>query len=425
MQIVNQPARENWATLLRRPAQDFSQLESSVGAIMQTVKEQGDNALREYSKRFDGIDLVDFKVAKEALTAALKELAPELRAALDVAYDNIARFHRSQIQEPVRVATMPGVTCWRKNVGIERVGLYVPGGTAPLFSTVLMLAIPAKLAGCKRIVMCSPPAKNGSIHPATLAAAALCGIDEVYTIGGAQAIAALTYGTQSVPKVDKLFGPGNAFVTVAKQLATKAGLAIDMPAGPSEVLVCAGENAKPAYLAADLLSQAEHGADSQVVLLCFSEEMAQKTVAEVKQQLATLPRREMATKSIENSIVVILNDRTTAAELINAYAPEHLILSMDDALDFSDQIINAGSIFLGHLTAESMGDYASGTNHTLPTYGYARQYSGVSLDSFVKKITYQEVDRQGLKLLGPHVITMARAEGLEAHALAVEKRLKD
>ncbi|PHI18339.1 histidinol dehydrogenase [Lewinellaceae bacterium SD302] len=423
MKITNQPDRSQWATLLQRPAQNFRQLEDGVSTIMESVRDGGDATIRELTNRFDGVDVLASKVAVSDLKQEKETLSDELLTAIKVAAENIERFHRSQIQEPVKVATMPGVTCWRKSVGIEKVGLYVPGGTAPLFSTVLMLAIPARLAGCKEIILCSPPGKDGKIHPATLAAADFCGVTEVFTVGGAQAIAAMTYGTGTIPRVDKLFGPGNAYVTVAKQLAVAEGLAIDMPAGPSEVLVCADKNATPAFVAADLLSQAEHGADSQVVLVCFSQQQAEAIVAEVETQLTALPRRKMAAQSIANSLAVVIDNEATATDLINAYAPEHLILSMDDALEFSEGIINAGSVFLGHLTAESMGDYASGTNHTLPTYGYARQYSGVSLDSFVKKITYQQVTRKGLENLGPHVITMARAEGLEAHALAVEKRM--
>lgn len=425
MKIVIQPEPGTWSALLRRPARDFKSLETDVRAIMTAVREGGDSALRRLTQQFDGVDILTSEVAKSELEAATASLSPSLLAALRVAIENIRRFHRSQIQEPVRVETSPGVVCWRRGVGIERVGLYVPGGSAPLFSSVLMLAIPAKLAGCRQIVMCSPPGPDGRIHSATLAAADLCGVDRVFTVGGAQAIAAMTYGTSTVPACDKIFGPGNAYVTVAKQLAVEEGLAIDLPAGPSEVLVCADEAANPSHVATDLLSQAEHGPDSQVILVCFSEQLAHRIVAELETQLSTLPRRELAAQSIANSRAIVVTNRSQAAEIINAYAPEHLILSMNDALEFSDRIRHAGSVFLGHLAAESLGDYASGTNHTLPTYGYARQYSGVSLDSFQRKITYQQVSPRGLRSLGPHVVTMARAEGLEAHALAVENRLRD
>lgn len=425
MKLVINPKPSEWSALLQRPAQDFKSLENSVTAIMETVKTGGDAAIRSLTARYDGVDILTSEVAMSDIEAAAATVAPKLRKAIELAYDNISRFHRSQLQEPVKIRTMPGVVCWRKSVAIEKVGLYIPGGTAPLFSTVLMLAIPAQLAGCKEIIMCSPPNANGCISPATSLAAKICGVDRVFAVGGAQAIAAMTFGTASIPKVDKLFGPGNAYVTVAKQLAVAEGLAIDMPAGPSEVLVCADEAANPVFVAADLLSQAEHGTDSQVVLVCFNERKAKEILLEVEKQLATLPRREMAQKSIANSLAIVVNKKSTAIDLVNTYAPEHLILSMDNALTFSEGIINAGSVFLGHLTAESMGDYASGTNHTLPTYGYAKQYSGVSLDSFVKKITYQSVDKIGLEQLGPHVIEMARAEGLEAHALAIEKRLNN
>lgn len=424
MKIVQQPKPDQWAELLKRPAKDFRALEASVGAVMQDVKQRGDEALRAYTAQFDGVEILDFKVAKSELEAALEAITPELRSAIELAIDNVARFHRAQITEPVMVQTMPGVTCWRKSVAIDKVGLYIPGGTAPLFSTVVMLAIPAKLAGCKEIILCSPPNKEGNIHPAILAAAQLCGVTQVFKLGGTQAIAAMTFGTATVPAVYKLFGPGNTYVTVAKQLAVNEGLAIDMPAGPSEVLVCADEGANPIFVAADLLSQAEHGADSQVILVAFTKKKAESILVEVEKQLAFLPRRKLAAQSIANSLAIVVKDEKEAAAIINTYAPEHLILSMANAREFSNHITNAGSVFLGYLTPESVGDYASGTNHTLPTYGYAKQYSGVSLDSFVKKITYQELTAEGIKNLGPSVMTMAAAEELEAHRLAVELRLK-
>ncbi len=425
MKIVVNPPMADWASLLQRPAKDFRALEASVGEIMQTVRQKGDTALREYTARFDGVVLEQFKVPETALKEAVAQLTAPLKAAMTTAITNIERFHRSQLSEVVKIATMPGVVCWRKSVGIDKVGLYIPGGSAPLFSSVLMLAIPAKLAACSQIVLCSPPTAGGQIHPSILAAAQLCGITEVYAVGGAQAIAAMTFGTESIPAVYKIFGPGNAYVTVAKQLAVQEGLAIDMPAGPSEVLVLADAGARADFVAIDLLSQAEHGPDSQVVLLTYSEAQAQTILAALERLLKQLPRREMTAQSIANSLTVVVQDEAAAAAFINAYAPEHLILSMENALAFSEQIRNAGSVFLGYYTPESVGDYASGTNHTLPTYGYARQYSGVSVDSFVKKITFQSLSREGLQNIGPAVMEMAAAEQLDAHRLAVALRLAD
>ncbi|MGB3548817.1 MAG: histidinol dehydrogenase [Saprospiraceae bacterium] len=425
MQIVLHPDRADWVELLRRPAKDIVALEAPVRATLQAVAQRGDAALRELTARFDGVELTDLRVPSEQLLAAEDQLGDELKDAIRLAYENIKTFHAAQVRPVEVVATMPGVNCWRRQVAIDRVGLYIPGGTAPLFSTVLMLAVPALLAGCKQIVLCSPPTHGGGIHPAVLWTAQLCGITDIFQLGGAQAIAALAYGTESVPPVDKIFGPGNAYVTVAKQLVSQGGPAIDMPAGPSEVLVCADAAARPAFVAADLLSQAEHGPDSQVILVCFAEEQAHAIVAETERQLAVLPRREAAAASMANSRAFVVADRGSAADLINAYAPEHLILAMNDARSFSEKITNAGSVFLGHFTPESVGDYASGTNHTLPTYGYARSYSGVSLDSFVKQITYQEVSREGLEKLGPSVMTMAEAEQLSGHARAVAVRLEE
>ncbi|MEM8582759.1 MAG: histidinol dehydrogenase [Bacteroidota bacterium] len=424
MTIVENPAPETWESLLARPAKDLSQLQDGVRAIMQTVRSGGDADLRKYTKKYDGVELGDIMVDPKLIASAGESLSDELKQAIQIAKSNIEAFHRAQITEPKVIETMPGVRCWRKQVGIERVGLYVPGGSAPLFSSVLMLAIPATIAGCREIVLCTPPQANGRVHDAILYACALCGLTQVAAIGGAQAIAALTFGTESVPKVDKIFGPGNAYVTVAKQLAQLEGLAIDMPAGPSEVLVIADDEADPQFMAADLLSQAEHGPDSQVVYVGRSRPHTEAVVAAVHEQLSTLPRRDAAAQSIANSTAVIVKNDEAAAALINVYAPEHLIIARRDAKAFSAHIQNAGSVFLGYLTAESMGDYASGTNHTLPTNGYARQYSGVSLDSFCRQMTFQEVDEQGLQNLGPAVMTMARAEGLEAHAMAVEKRIE-
>lgn len=424
MKIYNNPPRSSWPGLLQRPAKDLSNLRGPVAEIMQTVKTGGDAALRDFTARFDKVDLTDLAVDAATIAAAGDQLTPELRAAIGTARRNIETFHLAQRTKVTEIQTMPGVTCWRESRGIDKVGLYIPGGTAPLFSTVLMLAVPARIAGCGEVVLCSPPNREtGEIHPAVLYAADLCGVTKIFRLGGAQAIAAMAYGTESVPAVYKLFGPGNAYVTVAKQLAQLDGLAIDMPAGPSEVLVGADAGAKAAWVAADLLAQAEHGADSQVVLVVATEEQAGEVKAEVEHQLAELPRRKMAGASISNSLILVLPDRQDQLDYINAYAPEHLILSMENARLFAAEVQNAGSVFLGYHTPESVGDYASGTNHTLPTYGYARNYSGVSLDSFVTKITFQELTEAGLHNLGPAVEVMAEAEELKAHANAVRLRL--
>ncbi len=426
MKIYNNPTRVDWSALTQRPAKDLSSLRAPVSEIMQSVKVGGDATLRELTARYDKVELEDLAVGPETMAAASEKLTQELREAIRLAKQNVEVFHRSQQTEKLEIETMPGVTCWREARGIERVGLYIPGGTAPLFSTVLMLAVPAMIAGCGEVVLCSPPSREtGEIHPAVLYAAKLCGVTKVFRIGGAQAIAAMAYGTESVPAVYKLFGPGNAYVTVAKQLAQLDGLAIDMPAGPSEVLVGADAGAKSGWIAADLLAQAEHGADSQVVLVVDNEKQAKEVSSEVERQLEDLPRKEMAAASIANSLILVLPDLQDQLDYINAYAPEHLILSMANARDFAEGIQNAGSIFLGYHTPESVGDYASGTNHTLPTYGYARNYSGVSLDSFVKKITFQELTVAGLRGLGPAVEVMAEAEELRGHARAVSVRLAD
>lgn len=426
MKIYNNPPRSAWTELLQRPAKDLSSLRGSVSDIMQSVREGGDATLRELTARFDKVELKELAVDAATIAQAGDQLSPELRRAIEIAKNNIETFHATQQTEPAETETMPGVRCWRESRGIDKVGLYVPGGTAPLFSTVLMLAVPAQLAGCKEIVLCSPPNREtGEIHPAVLFAAGLCGVTKVFRLGGAQAIAAMAYGTESVPAVYKLFGPGNAYVTVAKQLAQLDGLAIDMPAGPSEVLVGADAGAKESWIAADLLAQAEHGPDSQVVLVVASVGQGEAVKAEVERQLADLPRRELAARSIANSLIIVLPEEEDQLAYINAYAPEHLILCMANARAFARGITNAGSIFLGYHTPESVGDYASGTNHTLPTYGYARNYSGVSLDSFVKKITFQELSEEGLQLLGPEVVVMAEAEELRAHADAVRVRLGD
>ncbi|CAH0998917.1 Histidinol dehydrogenase [Neolewinella maritima] len=419
------PNPGEWDALTRRPAQDLSKLEATVRAVMQRVQQEGDAALRDYTARFDGVELDDFAVGAEAVQAAADQVPEQLKQAIQTAKRNVETFHRAQQTSVREVETMPGVRCWREARAIDKVGLYIPGGTAPLFSTVLMLAVPAQIAGCREVVLCSPPDKEGNIHPAILYTAQLCGVTKIFRLGGSQAIAAMTYGTATVPKVYKLFGPGNAYVTVAKQLAQLQGLAIDMPAGPSEVLVCADAGARSSHVAADLLSQAEHGHDSQVVLVTDSEEKAKDVWLQVQAQLQQLPRKALASQSLDNSMALVFPDWDDAAGYVNHYAPEHLILSMADARAFAGKIRNAGSIFLGYHTPESVGDYASGTNHTLPTYGYANQYSGVSLDSFVKQITFQELTREGLQLLGPTVEVMAEAEELIAHRDAVRLRLLD
>ncbi|MEM9931391.1 MAG: histidinol dehydrogenase, partial [Bacteroidota bacterium] len=396
MQYYNEPILEQWPALLARPTFDQRELMAKVRPIMEDVQRSGDDALRRYTQQFDGLTLSALTLNNSAPIA----LAPDLVAAIQQAYDNIYAFHAAQQQDKLEVETMPGVVCERRSVPIQRVGLYIPGGTAPLISTTLMLGVPAQIAGCSQTVLCTPANAEGGIHPAIRFAAQLCGIQTLVPVGGAQAIAALAYGTESVPQVDKIFGPGNQYVTAAKQLAALEGVAIDLPAGPSEVLVYADHTADPAFVAADLLSQAEHGADSQVVLVTTQEQIAKTVQEAVDQQLATLPRRELAAKALLHSRSIVLSDPQLALDFINAYAAEHLILAITDAEAVADKITQAGSVFLGHYTPESVGDYASGTNHTLPTNGYARAYSGVSLDAFVKKITFQRLTQNGLQALG-------------------------
>lgn len=412
-------------SLLARPALAAANLEATVAQILQEVRQRGDAAVQEYTLRFDKVAVDQLEVSAIELAEAEASLDPALKTAIQTAKANIETFHAAQQSYPEVIETMPGVFCWRKNVGIDKVGLYIPGGTAPLFSTVLMLGVPAKLAGCKEIVLCSPPGADGKIHPAILFAAKTVGVTRIFKAGGVQAIGAMAYGTESIPQVYKIFGPGNQYVTAAKQLVSREKVAIDMPAGPSEVLVCADETANPAFVAADLLAQAEHGIDSQVVVLAFSADLLQAVLQEVENQVALLPRAEITRRALENSVAVLVNTRAEALELINDYAPEHLILAMHNADDFAEQVQNAGSVFIGNYTPESVGDYASGTNHTLPTNGYARAYSGVSLDSFVKKITFQRLTPQGLKNIGPTVETMAIAEELVAHQRAVSIRLEE
>ncbi len=423
MKTYIRPAASKWDAILRRPALDTADLDATVSDILNDVRRRGDAAVLEYTQRFDGVELPALRVSEAEIEAAEAALDEPLREAIRTAQANIERFHRAQYETPEVIETMPGVKCWRKSVPIERVGLYVPGGTAPLFSTVLMLGIPAVIAGCGEIVLCSPPRRDGSLHPAILYTARQIGIGKIFKMGGVQAVGALAYGTGSVPPVYKIFGPGNQYVTAAKQHVSREGIAIDMPAGPSEVLVCIDESAQPAFAAADLLSQAEHGIDSQVVLVAFDEAAVEAVQREVERQLAELPRRDIARQALANSSAIVVRDRAEAVALINAYAPEHLILSVEDAEEMAEQVTNAGSVFLGNYTPESVGDYASGTNHTLPTNGFARSFSGVSLDSFVKKITFQRLTQRGLQLLGPAVERMAEAEELAAHQRAVSIRL--
>jgi histidinol dehydrogenase len=425
IKTIKYPSKEDWQEMIKRPVAETISLEKTVKKILEKVKAKGDKAVRKYTKEFDGVSLKKPEISKKEIIAAEKLLSQELKNAIQQAKANIEKFHIAQIEVVKTIETMPGIKCWRKSVGIEKVGIYVPGGTAPLFSTVLMLAIPASIAGCKEIILCTPPSKDGSVHPAILYAANLCGVTRIFKAGGVQAIAAMAYGTESVPKVFKIFGPGNQYVTSAKQLIQKDGVAIDMPAGPSEVLVIADDTCIPEFVAADLLSQAEHGADSQVILLTTSETIAEKVQDCIKSQLSELPRKEIAGKALANSKIILLNSIDEAIELSNLYAPEHLILSCSDAEELTSKIISAGSVFIGNYSPESVGDYASGTNHTLPTNGYAAMYSGVSVDSFVKKITVQQLSKQGLENIGNTVMQMAAAEGLAAHKNAVAIRIKE
>jgi histidinol dehydrogenase len=423
MKIYKNLSPSDYKTVLQRPALDTTILFDSVKNILTDIKENGDAAVKNYALKFDKLDLTDFLVSEKEIQDAENQLDTQLKKAILVAKSNIERFHEKQKSAVEVIETMQGVKCWRKSVGIEKVGLYIPGGTAPLFSTVLMLGVPAQLAGCREIVLCSPPT-GGNIHPAVLYAAKVVGVTKIFKLGGVQAIGAMAYGTETVPQVYKIFGPGNQYVTAAKQLVNTEGVAIDMPAGPSEVMVIADETANPIFVAADLLSQAEHGADSQVVLLAKSENFMNRVLQEIDNQLLTLPRMDYAQKALDNSVAIVVENDDEAMTISNHYAPEHLILSVENADEIAAKVINAGSVFIGHLTPESVGDYASGTNHTLPTNGHAKAYSGVSLDSFVKKITFQRLNSEGLKNLGQTVVTMAEAEQLKAHARAVEVRLE-
>lgn len=424
MKVYKNPAQSDWSKILSRPALDSKKVEKIVKPILKKVMRKGDRSLIKFALEYDHVELKKFEVSSKDIESAAEQVDSTLKHAIKVAINNVRSFHEAQKSEPLHMETLPGVFCSRKNVPIQKVGLYIPGGTAPLFSTVIMLGVPAKIAGCKEIILCTPPNPYGKVNPAILYTAALIGINKIYMIGGAQAIAAMAYGTESVPQVYKIFGPGNQYVTAAKQLVSKEGVAIDMPAGPSEVLVYADETAIPSFVAADLLSQAEHGVDSQVVLVSSQEYIIKEVKKELKLQLVNLPRRDTAEKSLSGSMAILMTDGDQAINLINEYAAEHLILSVKDPEVVAEKIFNAGSIFLGNYSPESAGDYASGTNHTLPTNGYAKAYSGVSLESFYKKITYQKLTPEGIKNLGKTVELMAEAEHLMAHKEAISVRLK-
>lgn len=424
MKVIKYPTKDQWTELLKRPALNTESLFDTVRTIIDKVRAEGDKAVLEYEATFDKVTLSSLAVTPEEIRVAETLVSDKLKAAISLAKQNIETFHSAQRFVGKKVETMNGVTCWQKAVGIEKVGLYIPGGTAPLFSTVLMLAVPAKIAGCKEIVLCTPPDKEGKVHPAILYAAKLAGVNKIFKAGGVQAIAAMAYGTESVPKVYKIFGPGNQYVTAAKQQVSLRDVAIDMPAGPSEVEVLADETANPVFVAADLLSQAEHGVDSQAMLITTSEKLMKEVEYEVQRQLALLPRWEIAEKSLASSKLILVRDMDEAIALTNEYAPEHLIIETRDYMEQAERIVNAGSVFLGSLTPESAGDYASGTNHTLPTNGYAKAYSGVSLDSFIRKITFQEINGEGIQNIGPAIEVMAANEQLGAHKNAVTVRLK-
>lgn len=425
MITIKYPKREEWASIIERPHLDVSQLTATVKTVLDDVKARGDEAVREYELKFDKAELASLAVSKEEIDEAENLVDAQLKEAIRLAHSNIRSFHEAQRFSEVRVETQPGVVCWQKSVAIERVGLYIPGGTAPLFSTVLMLATPAKIAGCKEIVLCTPPGRDGKVNPAILVAARIAGVSKIFKAGGVQAIGAMAYGTESVPKVYKIFGPGNQYVMAAKQHVSLHDVAIDMPAGPSEVCVIADANANTEFVAADLLSQAEHGIDSQVLMITTSETMASAVENEVRRQLELLPRRDMAAKALDNSKIVVVGSEDEAIELSNTYAPEHLILQTDNYEELAQKVVNAGSVFLGKYACESAGDYASGTNHTLPTHGYATAYSGVNLDSYCRKITFQHLTEEGIRRIGPAVEAMAAAESLDAHKQAMTVRIKE
>ncbi len=423
MEIIRYPKQTEWDSIIKRPLFDTSKVDQVVNEILQDIKQHGDSAVKKYTKKFDNADIQTLSVSRKAIDEAGRQLEPGLKKAIDEASSNITTFHKTQQQPIQKIETCPGVQCWQKSVAIENVGFYIPGGTAPLFSTVLMLGIPGKIAGCREMILCTPPDEEGNIHPAILYAAQLVGITGVYKTGGAQAIGAMAYGTETIPKVHKIFGPGNQYVTAAKQIVSRNAAAIDMPAGPSEVAVMADESANPAFIAADLLSQAEHGNDSQVILVTTKEEIINAVQEEVALQLEQLSRKEYAKEALQHSKAILVNNEEEMTKLINAYAPEHLIISLDNYEKTAENIINAGSVFLGNYTPESVGDYSSGTNHTLPTNGFAKSYNGVNLDSFVKKITFQELSREGIGRIGDITLKMANAEGLTAHANAVAIRM--
>lgn len=422
--LIKNPDKSKWDELARRPVVENALLEKTVKKILAKVKAQGDKALKKITKELDGVKLKKIAVTDKEIKAAASLMPEELKEAIQQAKANIEKFHSRQTEGNNEIEIIPGIKCWRKSVGIEKVGIYIPGGSAPLFSTVLMLGVPAQIAGCREIVLCTPPLKDGNIHPAILYTATLCGIKNIFKVGGSQAIAAMAYGTETIPKVFKIFGPGNQYVTCAKQLVQLENVAIDMPAGPSELLVIADDKAIPEFVAADLLSQAEHGTDSQVIVATTSESIAEKVQYSIKEQLKELPRKKIATQALKNSKIILFQNLRDAIEFSNLYAPEHLIIACENANELSGQVISAGSVFIGNYSPESAGDYASGTNHTLPTTGYAAMYSGVSVDSFVKKISFQALSQSGLQHIGKSVELMAEAEGLQAHANAISIRLK-
>jgi len=424
MNKIYNPERTQWKTVLKRPTQSVSDIEDIVNSVFREIKAGGDAVVSSYTKKFDGVVLQDALVSSMEIEESNKLISNDLKLAIQQAKNNIEKFHKAQKTERITVETADGVQCWQEKRPIQKVGLYIPGGTAPLFSTILMLAIPANIAGCKEIILCTPPNKEGKVHPAILYAANLCGVTKIFKVGGIQAIASMTFGTETIPPVYKIFGPGNQFVTVAKQIATKYGIAIDMPAGPSELLVMADDTANAAFVASDLLSQAEHGVDSQVILVSTSKTLIDTVEAEVAKQIKDLPRKEIAVKAIANSKLIFIEDQQTAVDLINEYGPEHYILCVQNEEFYLEQTHNAGSVFIGNYTPESAGDYASGTNHTLPTNGYAKQYSGVNLDSFMKSMTFQKISEQGIQEIGKTIELMAEAEGLQAHKNAVSLRLE-
>ena len=424
MKIIKYPRKEDWSQLVERPHLDVSQLNATVESVLKDVRQNGDKAVIAYEEKFDHAILSSLAVTETEIDEAMSLVSKELLEALRIAHHNISKFHESQKFEGSKVETCKGVSCWQKSVPIEKVGLYIPGGTAPLFSTVLMLATPAKIAGCREIVLCTPPNREGRVNPAILAAARIAGVNRIFKAGGVQAIGAMAYGTESVPKVFKIFGPGNQYVMAAKQQVSLHDVAIDMPAGPSEVCVIADETSHPDFVAADLLSQAEHGIDSQVFLITTSEDMLQKVQQEILRQVELLPRKDMAMKSLDNSKLVLVRDKQEAMELCNIYAPEHLVISTDDYVQLAEQVINAGSVFLGHYACESAGDYASGTNHTLPTHGYAVAYNGVNLDSYCRKVTFQHLTEEGIRSIGRAVEVMAENEQLQAHRQAMTVRIQ-